>query len=146
MYIISKYSSVGNLLDLDKLSNLVSFHMGSSKKVFIINGCKITDIEICNKKLAYPIASKNANKKYRDLIKILTDLLVDDDDSGESFREALNQIERFRIMIKNKYRNFLTKEEIEAMSKQLVILQKEAKKRLMDIQENMSILNNLRSR
>lgn len=146
MYIISKYSSVGNLLDLDKLSNLVSFHMGSSKKVFIINGCKITDIEICNKKLAYPIASKNANKKYRDLIKILTDLLVDDDDSGESFREALNQIERFRIMIKNKYRNFLTKEEIEAMSKQLVILQKEAKKRLMDIQENMSMLNNLRSR
>ena len=146
MYVISKYSNIGNLLDLDKLSNLVSFPMSFNKKVFIINGCKITDIEICNKKMAYPIASKKASKKYRDLIKILTDLLVDDDDSGESFREALNQIERFRIMIKNKYRNFLTKEEIETMSKQLIILQKEAKKRLMDIQENMSVLNNLRSR
>ena len=49
-------------------------------------------------------------------------------------------------MIKNKYRNFLTKEEIETMSKQLVLLQKEAKKRLMDIQENYEILNNTRGR
>ena len=38
-------------------------------------------------------------------IKLLTDLLVEDDDSGDSYREALNQIERFRMMIKNKYRN-----------------------------------------
>lgn len=146
MYIISKYSSTGNLLDLDRLSNLVSFPMSSSKKVFKIKGSEITNIDICNKKLAHSIALKKVDKKYKSLIKLLTDLLIDDDDSGESFREALNQIERFRMMIKNKYRNFLTKEEIEAMSKQLVILQKEAKKRLMDIQENMEMLNNLRSR
>ena len=146
MYTISKFSSTGNLLDLDRLSNLVSFPMSSSKKVFKIKGSEITNIDICNKKLAHSIAFKKADKKYRSLIKLLTDLLVDDDDSGESFREALNQIERFRMMIKNKYRNFLTKEEIEAMSKQLVILQKEAKKRLMDIQENLEVLNNLRSR
>ena len=37
MYVISKYSSTGNLLDLDRLANLVSFPMGSSKKVFKIN-------------------------------------------------------------------------------------------------------------
>ena len=146
MYVVSKYSSTGNLLDLDRLSNLISFPMGSSKKVFKIKGSEITNIDICNKKMAYPIASKKVSKKYERLIKILTELLVDDDDSGESFREALNQIERFRMMIKNKYRNFLTKEEIEMMSKQLVILQKEAKKRLMDIQDNMDVLNNLRSR
>ncbi len=146
MYIISKYSSTGNLLDLDRLSNLISFPMGSSKKVFKIKGSEITHIEICNKKMAYPMVSKKVNKKYQSLIKLLTNLLVDDDDSGDSFREALNQIERFRMMIKNKYRNFLKKEEIEMMSKQLVILQKEAKKRLIDIRENYEVLNNLRSR
>ena len=146
MYVISKYSSTGNLLDLDKLSNLISFPMGSSKKVFKIKGSEITNIDICNKKMAHPIVSKKVDKKYRALIKLLTELLIDDDDSGESFREALNQIERFRMMIKNKYRNFLEKEEIEIMSKQLVVLQKEAKKRLMDIQENIEMLNNLRSR
>ena len=146
MYTISKYSSTGNLLDLDRLSNLVAFPMSSSKKVFRIKGSEITNIDICNKKMAHSLAYKKVEKKYKTLIKILTDLLTDDDDSGESFREALNQIERFRMMIKNKYRNFLTKQEIEIMSKQLVILQKEAKKRLMDIQENMEMLSNLRSR
>lgn len=145
MYTITKYSSTGNLLDLDKLSNLISFPM-KSRKAFRIKGTDITNIEICNKKMAYPIASKKARKKYQDLVKLLTELLIDDDDSGESFREALNQIERFRTMIKNKYRNFLKKEEIEMMSKQLVILQKEAKKRLIDIRENYEVLNNLRSK
>ena len=108
MYVISKYSNIGNLLDLDRLSNLISFPMSSNKKVFTINGCKITDIEICNKKMAYPIASKKANKKYRDLIKILTDLLVDNDDSGETGRVEINQIESIRIMIKNEYKNIIT--------------------------------------
>ncbi len=146
MYIVSKYSSTGNLLDLDRLSNLVAFPMGSSRKVFKIKGSEITNIDICNKKMAHSIVIKKVEKKYKSLIKLLTDLITDDDDSGESFREALNQIERFRMMIKNKYRNFLTKEEIETMSKQLVILQKEAKKRLIDIQDNINLLNNLRSR
>lgn len=146
MYTVSKYSSVGNLLDLDKLTNLTSFSMGSKNKVFKINDSNIMGIEICNKKMAHPLVQKKVSNKYNSLIKLLTNLLIDDDDSGDSLRVALNQIERFRIMIKNKYRNFLTKEEIEVMSKQLVVLQKEAKKRLMDIQENYEILNNIRGR
>ncbi len=146
MYTVSKYSSVGNLLDLDKLTNLTSFPMGSKNKVFKINDSNVMSIEICNKKMAHPLVQKKVSSKYNSLIKLLTNLLIDDDDSGDSLRVALNQIERFRIMIKNKYRNFLTKEEIEAMSKQLVLLQKEAKKRLMDIQENYEILNNTRGR
>ena len=64
MYIVSKYSSTGNLLDLDRLSNLVSFPMSSSKKVFNIKGSEITNIDICNKKLAHSIAYRKVDKKY----------------------------------------------------------------------------------
>ena len=65
---------------------------------------------------------------------MLTDLLTEDDDgSGENYREALNQIERFRIIIKNKYRDFLLREDLEKMSKKLVILQKEANNKLLEI-------------
>ena len=46
-------------------------------------------------------------KKYDKLIKYLTELLVSADDTGDAMREALNQIEKFRLEIKIKYRKFL---------------------------------------
>ena len=70
-------------------------------------------------------------KKYDKLILTLTDLLVDDDDTGDSLREALNRIEKFRLEIKIKYRKYLKKKELEKMSKQLIKLKKEAMIRLM---------------
>ena len=91
-----------------------------------------------NKKLANPIASKMVSEKYEKLIFYLTDLLTDDDDSGESYHEALNQIEKFRLEIKNKYREYLTRKELEKMSKQLSILQKEAIKRYEELRYSYS--------
>ena len=66
-------------------------------------------------------------------IAILTELLISDDDSGESFREALNQIERFKVEIKSRYREYLKQKELEFMSKQLKALQKEATMRLYEL-------------
>ena len=62
-------------------------------------------------------------------------------------REALNQIEKFKLIIKNKYREFLNKKELELMSKQLVKLQKAANQRLLEKHESyMERLNNKRSK
>ena len=63
MYTVSKYSSVGNLLDLDKLTNLTSFPMGSKNKVFKINDSNVMSIEICNKKMAHPLVQKKVSSK-----------------------------------------------------------------------------------
>ena len=63
-------------------------------------------------------------------------MLTDDDDSGDSIREALNQIEKFRLEVKNKYRDYLKKKEMELMSTQLMILQKEAMERYMEIRNS----------
>lgn len=139
MYVIGNKKIKGQLIELDAFSNFVGFMMGSKNKVFMIAGQNIKNICVINKKLAHPLASKKVSKQYTKLIRFLTELIIDDDDSGESFREALNQIERFRLMIKNKYRNFLTQTELEIMSKQLVVLQKEATNRLMEIQNSFTM-------
>ena len=86
-----------------------------------------------SKKLAHPLIYKKVSKKYNRLIAILTELLISDDDSGESFREALNQIERFKVEIKSRYREYLKQKELEFMSKQLKALQKEATMRLYEL-------------
>lgn len=131
------------ITNLDDLTNVKGFPMASPNKKYKIQGCIIRKINIVNKRLANPLVSKKVLKKYNKLISYLTELLIDDDDSGETFREALNQIEKFRMEIKNKYREFLKRKELEMMSKQLTALKREANKRLLEIAENyQEYLNN----
>lgn len=145
--VVLKYKNKNKLNDKSEIMNLKGFMMASKNKIFKINDCKIKDIKVYDKKLANPLVSKKVNKKFTKLINYLTDLLVDDnDDSSESLQEVLNQIEKFRLEIKVKYREYLNQLELEKMSKQLITLQKEAKKRILELQNKyLEILNNKNS-
>lgn len=145
MYSISNthYSNKGKLIDKTELTEINGFMMASKNKIFHISGCEIREIRVVNKKLANPLVSRKVFKNYNRLISYLTELLVDDDDSGDTFREALNQIEKFRLEIKVKYREYLRQKELELMSKQLMALQREAKIRLMEVQDSyLNMINN----
>lgn len=123
-------------LDSDKLAELDGFMMTSRKAGFKINNQVIKDVKVVAKDLASPLVSKKIINKYNKLIAILTELLISDDDTGDTFREALNRIEKFRLEIKNKYRSYLKQKELEMMSKQLMALKKEANMRLLEIQDS----------
>lgn len=123
-------------LNNSQLMELDGFVMPSRKAGFKINNQIIKDVKVVDKKLASPLVSKKIINKYNKLIAILTELLISDDDTGDTFREALNRIEKFRLEIKNKYRNYLKQKELEMMSKQLTALKKEANMRLMEVQDN----------
>mgnify|MGYP000196381692 FL=1 len=114
--------------------NFSFFPMASNKKVFVIEKTNIKNIMIINHKLAHPLVAKKVQKEYEKLVITLMDLLTSDDDTGESFREALNRIEKFRQEIKNKYRDFLKKQELEDMAKQLKVFQQESQKRYYELQ------------
>lgn len=110
------------------------FPMGSSRRVYKIGGSEVREIIISSSQLASPMVTDLVYQKYHKLISTLTELLVDDEgDSSDSMREALNQIEKFRLEIKNKYRNYLKRKDLELMSKQLMILKKEAMERYLEI-------------
>ena len=132
----SKNKNKNKLIDKTVLIELDGFMMGSKNKVYKIGENAVKDIKVVDKNLASNLVNKQVLKKYQKLINYLTELLIDDDDSGDSLREALNQIEKFRLEIKIKYRKFLKQKELEMMSKKLVVLQKEANRRLMEIQES----------
>ena len=111
---------------------------GIENRSYKIGTVVIKNLEIYDKKLAHPIAVMQVKKKYEKLMKILPDLLISDDDSGESIRHALNEIERFRQIIKNKYREYLKEKDLKLMSSQLKVLQREAKAKYLEIQNSYS--------
>lgn len=131
-----KYVNKNKMLDKTELLDIEGFLMGTSGKVYKMKGNSVKDIKVVDKNLANPLVSKQVSKKYDKLIAYLTELLVSDDDSGDAFREALNQIERFRVEIKTKYRKFLKQKELEIMSKQLLTLKKAADERLLEIMDS----------
>ena len=90
----------------EELVNISHFDMKSHKS-FSIDGITVSMIRIYSFDLAHPLVSKSVRIRFKKLLDLLTELLISDDDSGDTFREALNQIEKFRLIIKNKYRDFL---------------------------------------
>ena len=129
-----KFPKKYELKDNDCLKDLSGFVMNKNK-AYIIEGTEILNITIISRELAKPLVIDTLNRKYSTLIKKVTYLLMEDEDSGESCREALNQIERFKVIIKNKYMEYLDKEILREVARQLTLLQKEANNRLLEIQE-----------
>ncbi len=146
MYSISRKKVVKKkwkFKDFESLCNLDGFLMPSSRNGFNICNQKITYINVVDIELAKPIVRKFVSTKYKKLIKTLTDLLISDDDSGDTFRLALDKIEKFRMEVKNKYRRFLEQKELEIMAKQLSALQKQAKLEFAELQNNLLSMNEM---
>lgn len=146
MYSISRKKVVKKkwkFKDFESLCNLDGFLMPSSRNGFNICNQKITYINVVDTELAKTIVRKFVSTKYKKLIKTLTELLISDDDSGDTFRLALDKIEKFRMEVKNKYRRFLEKKELEIMAKQLSALQKQAKLEFAELQNNLLSMNEM---
>ena len=135
MYQVTKKKMKMNNVEFSE--QFYGFPMGSAKKIFVIKNSNIKNIIVINSKLVHPLVEKKVSKEYQKLISILMELLTSDDDTGESLRETLNRIEKFRQEIKNKYRYFLKKKELEEMGKQLKLFQREAQIRFIELQNTI---------
>lgn len=140
MYSVSKKKN-NNKPDNFEILNLDGFLM-SSRNGFKIHDQVIKDIRIVDADIAHGIVIGKVINRYDKLIAYLTDVLTGDDDSGDSLHEALNQIERFRLEIKNKYRHYLKQKELQKMSKQLKALKKELEKEILEMEEARIHLTN----
>lgn len=129
--------------DFDQIKNLDGFLMPSRGNKFRIHEMVVKDILVVDVVLAKGLVRDYVDKKYKKLIAELTELLISDDDTGEPFRIALNRIEKFRLEVKNKYRIYLEKKELEIMAKQLSTLQKQAKLEFAELQNSLMITNEI---
>lgn len=94
----------------------------------------ISSVSIYNPNFQKEVITKKVMNNYQKLLKRLTFYLETDDETGTAYQEALNEIERFRLLIKNKYRAYMLEEQLKEMGKTLSFLQKKAKRKLQMLQ------------
>ena len=141
MYIIKESYKIYEIVN--DYDGFEGFMLGKSGHIFKIKGQRIINIKIINKDLAAPLVKKVIFNKYESLIKMLTELLTTDDDTGTTLIEALNRIEKFRQLVKNKYRNYLKKKELDFMARELRNMQNEAKRRYLELSNNYYYKNEI---
>ena len=104
---------LGKELTIKSHDNKVSIYSLDIQKVFISN---------------------KVYKKYLKLLKLVDFYLTSDDDTGTALEEALNEIERFRQLVKNKYKSYLLDKTLKEMSLELQKKVMDVKKRLIYIE------------
>ena len=130
------YKSKHKLKNINYDNEDIYSYILPSRKSFHVEGEEIENIVLYDKKLGHPFVSRVVNHKFNKLINELMDLLLsDEDDDGDIYKICLDRVEKFRLMIKVKYRKFLMKKELEEMSKKLKIIQKEAESKLISIND-----------
>ena len=91
-------------------------------------------VSIYNLEIQKVFISNKVYKKYLKLLKMVNFYLTSDDDTGTAYHEALNEIEKFRQLVKNKYRAYLLEKTIKEMSLELQKKVMDAKKRLIFVE------------
>ncbi len=94
---------------------------------------QISTVYIYDLTMQKQVLTKKIYNKYKKLLKKVIFYVEQDDETGTAYEEALNEIEKFRLIVKNKYRKYMLEQELKEMSKNLSTLQKKAIRKIQYI-------------
>ena len=139
-YYITKKGSAGDIVyfDYDRLDNGFSV---SPKNRFQYDGIRVNKLIIIKQTFVEKLLHKKIKKKLELYLEYIIDII--DNDSGEddpsTFREALNDLSRYRDILLYKYNKYLGAEYIEIMSKKIEMLEYELKLKVMNMNTTQKV-------
>ena len=115
--------------DYDKLEG---YNLTAKKDVHFTDAIDVNRVIIINPSFIDKVASKKINRKFEKLINMMQIVCEngDDDPTGEGYKIALNEAEKLKRELRNKYKKLLNEEKLELMIKKIEILEDELKLRL----------------
>ena len=99
----------------------------------------VNEMILINPSLIEKLISKKCNKTFNKIIKMLSVVSSDDDDDDSGYMLILDEIERFKNILINKYKHYIEEKEYEMVMKKLELLKQEVesrKKVLIETLEN----------
>lgn len=137
-YITRKNNSVGvdATIDYSKIGGLDI----SPKNRISYDGIIVNKLVIIKSSFIERILKKKIKRKLELYLKFIMDFIDSDEDDGDSLREALNDITRYKDIINYKYRKYLGDKYIDQLLNKIEFLEHELKLKLYIINEKQSTL------
>jgi len=110
--------------EYDKLNG---FNMTSkNKNIKLRDAINVNKMVIINPGFIEKVVNKRINSKIKKLIDLIANIYEsDDDDPAGSLMQALNEVEKFKREMINKYLNYMSKEQVNLLEKKIEILETE---------------------
>ena len=110
--------------EYDKLNG---FNMSSkNKNIKLRDAINVNKVVIINPTFIEKVINKKINLKIKKLIDLIFNIYeIDDEDPAGSLMQALNEVEKFKREMINKYLNYMSKEQVNLLEKKIEILESE---------------------
>ncbi|MBR4671887.1 MAG: hypothetical protein IKO78_01635 [Bacilli bacterium] len=114
--------------DYDKLDG---YNLKMKKDLHFMDAIDVNRVIIINPSFIDKVVTRKINAKFDRLINMIQIICEnDDDESGEGYRIALDEANKLKMELWNKYRKYLAKEKLDLMIKKIEILEDELNLRL----------------
>lgn len=136
MYLIVKEKNKKELayFEYDKLDG---FNMTSkNKNIKLKDAINVNKMVIINPSMVEKLIDKKINIRMKKLINLILNIYDSDDDPGSAMMQALNEIEKFKREMINKYLNYMNKKQLGILEDKIRMLESEVTKRFYVINEN----------
>lgn len=119
-------------LDCDKF---VGFDFNPKNNVKY-DGILVNKMVIIKPSMIEKVLKKKIKRRLDLYLKLIIKFLENsDDDSGETLREALNDLTRYKSVIQSKYRKYLDEKYLSILFKKIAILDYELNSKLIDLED-----------
>lgn len=107
-----------------------------NKNIKLKDAINVSKMIIINPSFIEKTINKKINNKFKKLIDLLTDICENDDDPSGNLMHALNEIEKFKRELINKYIEYLNKEQLKLLDKKIKILEQQITSRIYYLSED----------
>ena len=108
-------------------NQLKGFPMVSkNKKIRLKDAINVQKMVIINPSFIEKIINKQMNQKIKKLVDLIANIYdSDEEDPGAALMQSLNEVEKFKRQMINKYIDYMTKEQQKLLEQKIQILERE---------------------
>ena len=135
-YYINRSKNNNEIIYLD-FNKLKGFDF-SPKNNIRYDGIVVNKMVIIKPSMIEKVLKRKIKKKLDLYLKLIIKFIESEDsDSGDSIREALNDLTRYKSIIKNKYLKYLDEKYLKLLIKKIALLEYELNNKLILCQNNV---------